>query len=84
LLFLPLSAIPRVPIAPGVDMPMLNFGFQQDHSAAIRIGVRGLDTALTYSDAQQAEVGKAVRESGVPRAEFFVTSKPTEEEYAKR
>ena len=61
------ASVPRVSIAPGVEMPLLNFGFQKDHAAAIKLGVRGLDTALTYGDAQQQEVGKAVRESGVAR-----------------
>ena len=69
------ASVPRVSIAPGVEMPLLNFGFQKDHAAAIKLGVRGLDTALTYGDAQQQEVGKAVRESGVARSELFVTSK---------
>jgi len=69
------AKVPRVPIAPGVEMPMLNFGYQKDHTAAIQIGVRGLDTALTYGDPQQKEVGKAVRDASVPRSELFVTSK---------
>ena len=67
--------VPRVEIAPGVRMPLLNFGVQPDHAAAIRLGVRGLDTANVYGDQQQREVGRAVRESGIPREEFFVTSK---------
>lgn len=66
---------PRVTIAPGVSMPLLNFGIQKDHTAAIKAGARGIDTALTYGNAQQVEVGKAMRESGVPRAELFVTTK---------
>ena len=69
------ATVPRVSIAPGVEMPLLNFGFQKDHAAAIKLGVRGLDTALTYGDAQQREVGRAVRESSVARSEMFVTSK---------
>ena len=69
------ATVPTMPIAPGVNMPLLNFGWQKDHSASIKIGVRGLDTALTYGDDQQGEVGRAVRESGIPRSEFFVTTK---------
>ena len=70
-----LASVPSVRIAPGVDMPLLNFGFQKDHAAAIRLGVRGIDTALVYGDHQQREVGRAVAESGVDRTEFFVTTK---------
>jgi len=70
-----LGGVPRVTIAPGVEMPTLNFGFEWNHRAALKLGVRGLDTALTYTDRQQAEVGAAVRESGIPREEIFVTSK---------
>lgn len=70
-----LSAVPTVPIAPGVNQPLLNFGFQQNHSDAIKLGVRGIDTANVYGDPQQQEVGRAVRESGIPRDEFFITSK---------
>ena len=62
-----LGGVPRVTIAPGVEMPTLNFGFEWNHRAALKLGVRGLDTALTYTDRQQAEVGAAVRESGIPR-----------------
>jgi len=70
-----LGGVPRVTIAPGVEMPTLNFGFEWNHRAALKLGVRGLDTALTYTDRQQAEVGAAVRGSGIPREEIFVTSK---------
>ena len=70
-----LSSVPRVEVSPAVYMPLLNFGFQNDHAAALKMGVRGLDTALTYGDPQQTEVGKAVRESRIPRSEIFITTK---------
>jgi 2,5-diketo-D-gluconate reductase A len=41
--------------------------------AGIRSGYRLLDTAMNYGNEQ--EVGEAVRRSGVPRQEFFLTSK---------
>ena len=69
------ALVPTTPIAPGVTMPMRNLGLQKDHSAAIRLGVRGIDTADVYGDAQQREVGRAVRESGIPREDFFITTK---------
>lgn len=40
---------------------------------AIDVGYRHLDTAAGY--ANEAEVGQAVRQSGVPRSELFVTTK---------
>ena len=75
---LALSAVPRIEIAPGVLMPAINFGVQNNHSLAISLGVRGLDTANVYGDKQQREVGKAVRDAvagGMSRSELFVTSK---------
>lgn len=41
--------------------------------AALANGVRLIDTAYMYGN--EAEVGRAVRESGVPREEVFVTTK---------
>lgn len=42
-------------------------------SAALERGVRLIDTAYMYHN--EAEVGRAVRESGIPREEIFVTTK---------
>ena len=52
-----LASVPRVEIAPGVLMPLLNFGDQKNHTAAIALGARGLDTANVYGDPQQREGG---------------------------
>ncbi|CCK69592.1 uncharacterized protein KNAG_0C04910 [Huiozyma naganishii CBS 8797] len=41
--------------------------------AALRAGYRHIDTAAIYGN--EAEVGRAIRESGVPRGEIFVTTK---------
>jgi 2,5-diketo-D-gluconate reductase B len=41
--------------------------------AAIELGYRHLDTAQTYNT--EANVGRAVAESGLPRASFFITTK---------
>ena len=41
--------------------------------AAIKAGYRHIDTAAFYKN--EAGVGRAVRECGVPREEIFVTSK---------
>lgn len=40
---------------------------------AIELGYRQIDTAIRYSN--EAEVGRAIRASGVPRSELFVTTK---------
>ena len=40
---------------------------------ALRVGYRHIDTAAAYFN--EAEVGKAVKDSGIPREEIFITSK---------
>ena len=40
---------------------------------ALRVGYRHIDTARAYYN--EASVGRAVRDSGVPREEIYVTSK---------
>ncbi|HJA27602.1 MAG TPA: aldo/keto reductase [Candidatus Limosilactobacillus intestinigallinarum] len=66
----------------GITMPQLGFGvFQMDDldecyravTAAIRAGYRLFDTAAAYGN--EAAVGRAIRDSGIPRDQFFVTSK---------
>jgi diketogulonate reductase-like aldo/keto reductase len=62
-------------------MPLLGFGTWQitgkdavrATSAALEAGYRHLDTATVYGN--EAEVGRALAESGVPRDEVFVTTK---------
>ncbi|MBS6366052.1 MAG: aldo/keto reductase [Clostridiales bacterium] len=65
----------------GVRIPRLGFGVfqipreecEESVRAAIDVGYRLIDTAQSYFN--EAEVGKAVAESGVPREEFFITTK---------
>ena len=40
---------------------------------ALKVGYRHIDTAALYKN--EADVGRAVRDSGVPREEIFITSK---------
>jgi 2,5-diketo-D-gluconate reductase A len=76
-----LSAVPTVKLNNGVDIPQLGFGvFQippQDTRAAtleaLKVGYRHIDTAEMYGN--EREVGEAVRDCGIDRAEVFVTSK---------
>lgn len=64
-----------------VKMPQLNFGVYQIPQnetkdavlTAIKIGYRGIDTAQSYFN--EKEVGEALKESGLNREEFFITSK---------
>lgn len=48
-------------------------------SEALKRGVRLIDTAYMYDN--EKEVGKAVRESGIPRKEIFVTTKLYPDQY---
>lgn len=66
----------------GVRMPLLRYGVYQMEDAglcrrcvgeAIATGYRLIDTAAVYLN--EEAVGKAVEVSGVPRSEFFITSK---------
>lgn len=66
----------------GVEMPLLGFGvFQMTDSGecersvaeAIRVGYRLIDTAASYEN--EEEVGRAIRQSGIPREALFVTTK---------
>jgi diketogulonate reductase-like aldo/keto reductase len=66
----------------GVQMPWLGLGVFRSNPGteteqavrwALEIGYRHIDTAAFYDN--EADVGKAVRESGVPRESVFVTTK---------
>ncbi|CAD5109961.1 2,5-didehydrogluconate reductase DkgB [Zestomonas carbonaria] len=48
---------------------------------ALELGYRAIDTAQIYGN--EAEVGQAIAESGVPRDELFVTTKIWVDNYAK-
>lgn len=42
-------------------------------AAALRQGYRHIDTAAAYGN--ETEVGEAIKESGIPRSEVFITTK---------
>jgi 2,5-diketo-D-gluconate reductase B len=48
--------------------------------AALALGYRAIDTAQIYKN--EAEVGQAIAESGVPRSELFITTKIWVDHYA--
>ncbi len=79
--------VPMVQLNNGILMPQFGLGtfFQPSDSeceqsclTALKAGYRHIDTAHAYND--EAGVGRAVKESGIPREEIWITSKlwPTE------
>jgi diketogulonate reductase-like aldo/keto reductase len=75
-------AIPSKTLANGVEMPYLGLGVykMEDHEealnamdTALKLGYRAIDTASLYNN--EREVGEAIRASGIPREEIFVTTK---------
>ena len=66
----------------GVKMPKLGYGVYQTppeeteecvYNALIAAGYRSIDTAQAYGN--EAGVGAAVKRSGIPREEIFITTK---------
>ena len=66
----------------GVEMPILGFGVfqiaepsecERSVSDALEIGYRLIDTAASYENEQS--VGNAIKSSGVPRDNLFITTK---------
>ncbi|MGN1390127.1 MAG: aldo/keto reductase, partial [Bulleidia sp.] len=65
----------------GVKMPMLGYGVYQISpeeaercvSDALEVGYRSIDTAQAYGN--EEGVGAAVKKSGIPREELFLTTK---------
>lgn len=77
-----IPTVPTVTLNNGVRMPLLGFGvFQIADPAecervvadALNVGYRLLDTAASYGN--EEAVGNAIRRSGVPREDLFVTTK---------
>jgi 2,5-diketo-D-gluconate reductase A len=76
-----MNPVPRIPLNDGHDLPAIGFGTVslrgEDGTAAIvtamEAGYRLLDTAVNYEN--EAEVGEAVRRSGLRREEVQVATK---------
>lgn len=76
-----------VTLANGVRMPQLGYGVYQVTreecercvADALSVGYRHIDTAQSYFN--EEEVGKAVKNSGISRAELFITTKVWIEHY---
>jgi len=75
------SAIPRLLLNNGVELPALGYGvFQADPGQtvaavqeALRVGYRHIDTAAGYGN--EREVGAAIRRSEIERAEVSIETK---------
>jgi diketogulonate reductase-like aldo/keto reductase len=75
-----LAASPSIPLHGGVTIPQLGLGVWQAGGAtkkavlcALEAGYRHIDTAAVYGN--EAPVGAAIQESGIPRDQIFVTTK---------
>jgi 2,5-diketo-D-gluconate reductase A len=73
--------VPQIPLHDGTSIPQLGFGVFQvppeeteaTVTQALEIGYRHIDTAQMYGN--EAGVGAAIKASGLPREELYVTSK---------
>lgn len=79
---MPRSLADAATLRNGVQMPWLGLGVYKAREGeeveravktALALGYRSVDTAAFYGN--EVGVGKAVRESGIPREEIFVTTK---------
>ena len=75
------TTVPTLTLNDGTTIPQLGFGVflvppeetQQTVEHALEVGYRHLDTAQMYGN--EAEVGAAIKASGLPRDDLYVTTK---------
>lgn len=73
--------VPTFKLNTGVSIPAIGFGTykckegdgQKAILEAVKAGYRSFDTATIYGN--EEEVGSALKQSGLPRSEFFITTK---------
>jgi 2,5-diketo-D-gluconate reductase A len=78
---MPASGAPLIPLNTGASIPQIGFGTSPLSNeevapailSAAEAGYRSVDTAAKYGN--EAGVGAGIRASGVPREEWFVTTK---------
>ncbi|KAK4697827.1 hypothetical protein P7C71_g300, partial [Lecanoromycetidae sp. Uapishka_2] len=70
----------KLPLNTGASIPAVGFGTWQDADAqeaavleALKAGYRHIDTARIYGT--EPAVGAAIKKSGIPRSEIFITTK---------
>jgi len=74
-----LALTSTIKLSSGYTMPLLGFGVFQNQEAkpsvleAFKAGYRHVDSAQMYMN--EAQVGEAVRDSGLDRADLFITTK---------
>ncbi|KAH7488322.1 hypothetical protein PRIC1_007560 [Phytophthora ramorum] len=75
-------SVQSVALPSGARMPLVGLGVYKAAAgeeayesvlSALRLGYRHIDTARLYEN--EADVGRAVRDSGIPREQLFITSK---------
>lgn len=78
----PLTLQTTLPLNDGTRMPLFGFGTYQIPNGgacyravrhALAVGYRHIDTAAFYGN--EEDVGRAVRDSGIPRGDIYVTTK---------
>jgi diketogulonate reductase-like aldo/keto reductase len=82
-----MSRQPFTTLSNGIQMPLLGLGVydmynkeaEQAVMDALEIGYRLIDTASLYNN--EKEIGRAVKESGIPRNEIFITTKVGNEDH---
>ena len=75
------TKVPNLTLNNGVEMPILGFGVylippedtERAVTEALDVGYRHIDTAAAYFN--EEEVGLAIKNSGIPRGELFITTK---------
>ena len=81
--------VPLITLNNGLKIPQLGFGvylIPEDQTVncvleALKVGYRSIDTAHIYDN--EKEVGEAIKKSGIPRNEIFVTSKLWTSDYGE-
>ncbi len=72
----------KIKLNNGIEIPQIGFGLYKQEPGqeseqsvlwALEAGYRHIDTASRYKN--EEDVGKAIRKSGIPRKEIFVTTK---------
>ncbi len=84
------NRVPRLALSDGATIPQLGLGvwqIPQGRAAelvgeALRLGYRHIDTAQMYGN--EEGVGEAVRRSGLPRDEVFITTKCRNDRHGHR
>jgi 2,5-diketo-D-gluconate reductase A len=75
------TSVPQIQLNSGASIPQLGFGVflvdpedtQRVVEDALEVGYRHIDTATGYNN--EKEVGAALKASGIPREEIFLTTK---------